>query len=407
MRKSLKNIQKVIQKFNVKPTSEMRSKVLDDALELQINRNQRRTSGTEIGRIIMKSNITKFAAAAVIIIAVFIGITTFNGTPVYAIEQTAEALSNFKTVYFHGTMLTGLNNKVPFEAWARPNQKRTGSGDCKFVVEKVMTVLSRESENISYRYDVNKNLVTIEMGITGSINPWIDENYIMSLKDLASKFTQEYGKDPQTAKECVFIKAEFPQFNVNGQSIWFQIDLETKLPVRAKVWENLNFSGEPSYDVSVIKYNPQIGEETFEFEIPAGANVVDLRKHSSAILTDPNYGISAEGLPKTEACKAIVQEYWLAVIDQQWEVARKLRSIPLELWEDWKKSQYDTNMPIEIVEVKEPYHDNDHMTTPVLIKLSDGSIKQSKLMVKFRTIDNVNSCIIIGNYGPQELNRID
>ena len=115
----------------------------------------------------------------------------------------------------------------------------------------------------------------------------------------------------------------------------------------------------------------------------------------------------AEGLSETEACKAIVQEYWLAVIDQQWETARKLRSIPLELWEDWKKAQYETNMPVEIVEVQQPYPQNDWMTTPVLVKVSDGSIKQSKLMVKFRIIDDVNSCVIIGNYGPQELNRID
>ena len=69
--KSLKDIQKILTKFNVKPRSEMRSKVLDEALEIQRNLNQQSISDTklDVWRIIMKSKLTKFAAAAVVIIA--------------------------------------------------------------------------------------------------------------------------------------------------------------------------------------------------------------------------------------------------------------------------------------------------------------------------------------------------
>jgi hypothetical protein len=38
--KSLNDIQKIVTKFNVKPRPEMRSKVLDEALEIQRSRKQ-------------------------------------------------------------------------------------------------------------------------------------------------------------------------------------------------------------------------------------------------------------------------------------------------------------------------------------------------------------------------------
>ena len=67
--KSLKNTEKIVKQFDIKPRSEMRGKVLDDALKLQQNRNKHRTFDTHIGRLIMKSNITKFAAVIIVIAA--------------------------------------------------------------------------------------------------------------------------------------------------------------------------------------------------------------------------------------------------------------------------------------------------------------------------------------------------
>ena len=58
----------------------MRSKVLDEALEAQRSRESRSVSGTYAWKIIMKSKMTKFATAAVIIIAVLIGINQFGGS---------------------------------------------------------------------------------------------------------------------------------------------------------------------------------------------------------------------------------------------------------------------------------------------------------------------------------------
>jgi len=80
--KSLQEIQEIVTKFNVKPGPEMRSKVLDEALEIQRNQNQQSISDTKLNiwRTIMKSPITKLATAAVIIIACLIGLSLWGTT---------------------------------------------------------------------------------------------------------------------------------------------------------------------------------------------------------------------------------------------------------------------------------------------------------------------------------------
>jgi hypothetical protein len=80
--KSLQDIQKIVAKFNVKPGPEMRSKVLDEALEIQRNQNQQSISDTKLNiwRIIMKSPITKLATAAVVFIACVIGLSLWRTT---------------------------------------------------------------------------------------------------------------------------------------------------------------------------------------------------------------------------------------------------------------------------------------------------------------------------------------
>ena len=119
--KSLEDIKKIVTRFNVKPRSEMRSKVLDEALEIQRSRKERSTSGTYTLRMIMKSRITKFAAAAVIIIAVLIGINQFGGSIDGTSVVWASIAERFRSVpFFKATMYmkeNALDRPVQIELW--------------------------------------------------------------------------------------------------------------------------------------------------------------------------------------------------------------------------------------------------------------------------------------------------
>ena len=103
--KSLKDIEKLVTESNVKPRSEMRSKVLDDALKLQGDQKQQNTSGIYTRRTIMKSRITKFAAAAIIIIAALIVINPFDGSNI-AFADVLKNIQNAKTLSWKTTIIT-------------------------------------------------------------------------------------------------------------------------------------------------------------------------------------------------------------------------------------------------------------------------------------------------------------
>jgi outer membrane lipoprotein-sorting protein len=114
--KSLKDIEQLVTKHTIKPRSEMRSKALNDALELQRNRNKQRTSDTHTRRTIMNSRITKFAAAAVIIIAVLTGIyQLIDGASVAwaGVAEKVEDIQNY--IYRERQTETTSPNEKGFE----------------------------------------------------------------------------------------------------------------------------------------------------------------------------------------------------------------------------------------------------------------------------------------------------
>ncbi|MHC4152008.1 MAG: hypothetical protein ACYSSP_07900 [Planctomycetota bacterium] len=96
--KPLKDIKKIVTKFNVKPRPEMRSNILDEALEIQ--KNKQSTSDAYIWRIIMKSKITRFTAAAASIIIVTGIVLSILGTGTPTFAQVIEPILNARTVAF-------------------------------------------------------------------------------------------------------------------------------------------------------------------------------------------------------------------------------------------------------------------------------------------------------------------
>ena len=96
--KSLKNIKQLIKKFHVTTNAKMDQKVREDVLEVIRKSKQTQSALTQrnIWRIIMKSNITKLAAVAVIIIAIFFGLNLFNNSGGVA---WAEVLNNVQKVH--------------------------------------------------------------------------------------------------------------------------------------------------------------------------------------------------------------------------------------------------------------------------------------------------------------------
>ncbi|MHC4444826.1 MAG: zf-HC2 domain-containing protein [Planctomycetota bacterium] len=236
-----------------------------------------------IWRNIMKSRISKFAAAAAIVLAVIIGMnlltTSPNGTSkAWAIEQTIEALENINSLYMSGVIRDKHALEGDFETWARPHSKHKYSGDVRLETKNGAIVVASEQKNITYLYDPDQNIVSVKKGSGAIISPWLGKEFFEFMKKHMVDWKETYDKDPETGNDCVFVTCRDNNPNRDPKSWWFQFDLETKLPVSFKQWMNYKSEGQPQFYAKKLVYNIELPEGIFEFKIPEGAKVVDYKK---------------------------------------------------------------------------------------------------------------------------------
>jgi outer membrane lipoprotein-sorting protein len=353
-------------------------------------------------REIMRSSITKLAAAVVIIATVVFGIHLLDksATPAWAIEDTIKALENIYAVKMSGSVSqineNGEKAKGDFVLWAKPREDGTGSKEVRFEVPGQIIVVDASEK--TYFYYPKQNSVSIKEFENFHIQPWIDSRFFHIIKKFTENWRVSYGKDEETGKESIFVTC---QYSDEPKSWWFEFDSETKLPVRFKQWTNINFQGEPEFYAAKIEYNPDLPEGIFEFKIPEGAKVTQIPHKLPNYLNDPNCGLSVEGLTDEEACLKIIRDYWQAIIDGDWEYLAQLRPIcNAEKWE--LKYKQNESWPIEILEIGQPSQEKGCNIGPIvscMIKYSDGQIKNIKLIVKIRNIEGNKSCVIAGTYG--------
>jgi len=116
--KSLKDIINSVRQFNVNPRSEMRSRVLDEALKIHRSRKHARISDKHIWRTIMKSRRAQFAtaAAAVLITYLCLQIPKNLVAPAYALQDTIEAYRSVR--YLHVKAFNTIaGRKLNSESW--------------------------------------------------------------------------------------------------------------------------------------------------------------------------------------------------------------------------------------------------------------------------------------------------
>jgi hypothetical protein len=404
------DIEKQIQEMNFRAGDGLHKKILDDALKAQQQSKQINsvTTGPNIGRIIMKSPITKLAAAAVIfaVVAITFIALNFSAKPAWAIEQTIEALKHIKAAYISGYANYRGSGRTPFELWVRPNSKdSSASGDFKLVEGDKHIAVSSEEKNLTYVYSryPSGDVVYITEGLNRSSTPCPTSGMFEQFKELAQNWKEEYRKDEITGRDSVFVT--FDGIPVNDANHWlFEFDVETKLPVRGSIWWDKNYQGQPHFEFDKIIFDKEIPDDTFNFEIPQGAQVIDCRVLRSLLDKNPNYGIDVNELSAYDSCKKAVTEYWQAVIGRDWSKVKNLR--PLAAGQELEQLQvmYEQNEPAELFNITGMNHINDPGTFAEVfyeIRLKSGEIKQGILNVELRLTNRGKIAIVAGSVGPE------
>lgn len=243
----------------------------------QTNRN--------IWSIIMHSKITKLSTAAAAILLVII-ITIINHTTpkAWAIEQTIDAFKDIQTVKLecYGTGFGKYDGYI----------RRTGDDWTLFqclgekadgklfgLLEGYMYYWYEPGSRVIYQQDFSKGgfsgscaskLYGEAVKMAPAILPYA-KTLFQTFKTLASEWKETYKVDEQTGRDSVFVTCTYEPLLMSFEGVF---DVETKLVIRGKAWQNSNFQGEPDFVVHNITYNIEIPDERFDFEKRFGVPIM-------------------------------------------------------------------------------------------------------------------------------------
>jgi hypothetical protein len=282
------NIEKQIKEMNFRAGEDLHKKILDDALKAQQQSKQTNSvpAGLNFGRIIMKSPITKLAAAAVIVITIIGGISLWPGgsTNKWWLEPQAvwgqEILRVLDTIEVvtcreRTVIVTADGSEFPSSTWDKfyvsADSYRRDIYDGNFLREIQWYVPDGNDMVQHYiRFDLKCYGAVRHRGSFGIQDPVERMRFYVRLFDKADKLLKEKNVD---GYHCIGFEINAGKYGNNPENwvdhIWF--DVETKLPVYIEQ-HGRPVTDQPDKTFSTIQdqfnYNPQLPANTFVPWVP-------------------------------------------------------------------------------------------------------------------------------------------
>ena len=290
--RSLKDIEKLVKRFHIKPSSTMQNQTLTEALKTQeeLNAQKETEVSLNIWRIAATSRVAKFSIAAVIIIAMLGGINFWPsnsesgkwwlGPPAAWGQEIIRSLENIEAIVYrqrgfesrdYGPDTMGTlwekryaakdryrsdvyddSNNVVIMQWTLPD----GEGYTKYKVWTEYQCYTEKPEKCPPFYD----------NVMGSLRRWV------SFLDKAERIL---GTKSLKGRECVGFEVSpgtYGNFFVGEPfHIWF--DIKTKLPVCIER-HGLETSYDPGSTFTLIHdqfdYYAEVPADMFTLHIPEG-----------------------------------------------------------------------------------------------------------------------------------------
>ncbi|MHC4745315.1 MAG: hypothetical protein ACYS8Z_25655, partial [Planctomycetota bacterium] len=366
-----------------------------------------------IWRMIMHSKITKPIAAAIIIITVIIGMNLPSEPSAWAIEQSIEAMEKYRGFSCYGTITItwteffkqlGVRNlpDLPeltgdFEEWAQADEEFSRTSKTKIYCPNNVTILGSKLHayiqlDDGTTYDIAGDYMKMTL--------WPGSTSLRQLKDSTDTWVQLHGVDAETGRKRIFVKCGISATNRSWE---FEFDSESKLLVSLKQWNSSSrHQGKPTIEMNRFVYYDRLPDNIFEINLPESDKIITV----NTPLTNPDCGISAEGLTKEEACYKITEQVWQAINEDNFQMIRILAPLVAHLNDDQIKSMLDQSKSIlgdesasiKLLEMREIYESLLGPTVPCVFQMGDKKMIVD-VVVMFRENDGVSSCIIFGSIG--------
>ncbi len=328
--KPAENIKNLIKNLQYKTTRETHNRILNNLQKtLAESQKTKPATQTNIWRIIMKSKITKLAAAAVIIVAV--GLTLFlldlSTTPAYAIEQTIKAHHSVR--YLHIKDFKAGENE-PKQFWVEFDNdgqvknirldfpKWAGGGDgAKVVVWK--------ENKAQIWFKKKKSFVTVwDKTVAAQFLKMIEElDPKRAVERLYEREKQGKVKieidEPSDKTEPIVVTATYlPESSTPGKQGVLFVNQATKLVTAIEFYQLKDGEYKYSGRMEFYDYNKPIDARMFvlDSEIPPDAMRVDQ--------TTQDVGLLQEQLGDKEIAIEVVRQFFQALIAKDYAKAGRL-----------------------------------------------------------------------------------
>jgi hypothetical protein len=351
-----------------------------------------------IWRTIMKSPITKIAAAAVIIIAVVLSINLWDKSipSAYALEQTIEA--NHSVRYLH---IKGFDpsHKEPKEYWVECDESgklksaRWHMPEWDAPEDGAKVVVWKENKiHLWFKGTIKRRscLVTYT-NVKGA--DWVYNYAQVSNPKLAverlyeqqaqGKVKIEVDQPANKAKPIVVTATYLPESPKSGRREMLFVDRGTKLVKAVKFYRLKDGKYEYRGMQEYYDYNQPIAPEMFDLDKEVPPDVLRVDQDQKAI--ELNKGISPDELEKYEKMtpKEMTIAFFQACEDEDWDELLKFMSDS-----EIRQKTKDYYGRLEIISIGEPFKTDEYhgWFVPYEVRLKSGNIKKWNLAVSNRNL---------------------
>jgi len=271
--KSADDIKKSVKRLNMTAGPELHDRVLGSLLRTMEESTKQPSIRQEpnIWRIIVKSKTTKFAAAAVIIIGIMIGLNFLTGSPDGASIAFAEIADNMeKMPWMHG-VVEGVGERL--EAWFSFERKvvvsKRGSGEIRYHdgLKQVIWVFDPKTNTITISYTAEDALAGIGQSVLGFpklILKFFDES--------GGKIIEETCKYKGKNSKIYRMSGVMGGMDIKVEMI---VDMDKNIPlfINQKVFDK---DGVVKVEANAYFDYPENGPDNiYEVGVPKSAKVVD------------------------------------------------------------------------------------------------------------------------------------
>jgi len=359
----------------------------------------------EMFALFLKRRSARYTLATTLGLAVLVALFLIRPAPsAWAMEQAVEALKKYKGLQFTG-YVTRDGKTIPIDLWARSDV--TGdSVEAGLAKAGDITVWTRD--NKTYTYDQAEKVVYVEPGITLGLDPWPGPKLLTLLNKMKDYQALE-GDDPATGRPRVVVTCSTDSMG-GPESFRMEFDVRSKLLVSVKTWGNFRQEGAPEAAFEKVLFFENLPDSALDFQPPAGTpftnmplTIPDAGTRLPA-LSDPNCGISAEGMTREQACQKILGELWEAQLHTNFARVRQLLPYAANWSDDFMLAECNREAMVQVVKIGGIEKTGSSNLGPLALvpgwlRYQGGSVVEVWMIVQFRETDHGTSCVIFGPHG--------